>query len=648
MSRRRSGEKYAMLSKETRSRHSLYSFSKLLLILCVALTPDAFAQGVGYWHTKGGQILDADNNEVRIAGINWYGFETTDLVAHGLYSQDYHTILNAIHTQGYNTIRLPFSNQMVESPIIPTAIALQGTAGPINTDLAGLNSQQIMDKIITAAGALGLKVILDNHRSEAGNSNEPNGLWYTSTYPESNWIADWKTLVAHYMSYTDFHGNPIVIGVDLRNEPHLLAGSGKTGSCWTGDNWTNGCPLTDTAQNWPAAAGRAADAIQTINPGLLIFVEGTDCYSGDCGWQGANLEGAGKYPVTITHQDKLVYSAHDYGPDLSSQAWLNSSSTQASLNAAWTKFWGYLSVDNIAPIWIGEFGTTNASSDIENNSPGSQGQWFSGLVNFFSNHPSINWTYWALNGEDSFGLLDNTYDPTPANSLKQQLLESIQFPLSGTNKTGADACKLSPASPSSLNGSATSYNAITLSWKAVTPPAHCELTYSVYRSTTKAFTPSAKNMIASSLTTAAYADSNLLAATTYYYAVEAVDLHGTSSASAQASVKTLPPPSSACGITYTISDQWSGGFQASIAINNTGETNLSSWKLQWTFPSNQQISSFWGGNETVNGETVTVTNESYNGSLPAGDSITGLGFTASFSGTNSNPPRFTLNGIVCK
>src|SRR5207237_3053107 len=35
----------------------------------------AKAAGQGYWHTSGTQILDANNKPVRIAGINWFGFE---------------------------------------------------------------------------------------------------------------------------------------------------------------------------------------------------------------------------------------------------------------------------------------------------------------------------------------------------------------------------------------------------------------------------------------------------------------------------------------------------------------------------------------------------------------------------------------------
>jgi len=199
----------------------LFIFRSFLLLCMIGAPARLFAQGSGYWHASGSQILDSNGRVTRIAGINWYGFETTDQVVHGLWAQDYHTILNDIKSLGYNVVRLPYSNQMVESPVLPSNISFANGSGPINTDLKGLNALQVMDKLISAAGAIGLRVILDNHRSEAGNSAEQNGLWYTSSYPESAWINDWKTLTTRYMNFTGGSGNPIVIGMDLRNEPHL-------------------------------------------------------------------------------------------------------------------------------------------------------------------------------------------------------------------------------------------------------------------------------------------------------------------------------------------------------------------------------------------------------------------------------------------
>ncbi len=303
------------------------------IAIVLVLTTALFGQGAGYWHTSGNQILDSNNQVVRIAGINWYGFETTDQVAHGLWAQDYHSILNAIKNNGYNVIRMPFSNQMVETPIIPSNIGASNGNGFINTDIRGLTAPQIMDKIITTAGAIGLRVILDNHRSEAGNSAEQNGLWYTSAYPESAWINDWVTIVNRYKNFTDPSGNPIVIGADLRNEPHLNVSGSPTGACWTGDTATAGCPVSNTAQNWPAAATRAGNAVLQANPNLLIIVEGAECYNGDCDWWGGNLEGVASNPVTLSVANRLVYSPHDYGPNLFQQSWFNSNTTFAACRA---------------------------------------------------------------------------------------------------------------------------------------------------------------------------------------------------------------------------------------------------------------------------------------------------------------------------
>jgi endoglucanase len=375
----------------------------LLALACALAGSTAMAQppGTGYWHTAGNQILDSNNQPVRIAGINWYGLELPDMLPGGLWYQDYRAILGAVKSNGYNVIRIPFSNQMVESPIIPSNIVTVG----INTDLAGLNALQILDKIVIAAGDLGLKIILDNHRSEAGSSAEDSGLWYTSSYPESAWINDWTALAERYLN------NSTVIGVDLRNEP---GNATSGGSCW-------GCGTA--ANDWRLAAERAGNAVLAVNPSLLIFVEGTDWYNGDWGCWGEVLEGVQDYPVVLNVANQLVYSAHDYGPP---ESWFNDDTTYTSLATMWTKYWGYLSFNGIAPVWVGEFGTDNDSGDLEGSAPGSQGQWFQSLVTFLLNNPEIGWTYWTLNGEDTYGLLGENYGPAPVSALKQGMLASIQ------------------------------------------------------------------------------------------------------------------------------------------------------------------------------------------------------------------------------
>ena len=101
-----------------------------------------------------------------------------------------------------------------------------------------------------------------------------------------------------------------------------------------------------------------------------------------------------------------------------------------------------------------------------------------------------------------------------------------------------------------------------------------------------------------------------------------------------------------CQVTYTVTNQWPGGFGASLAITNLGSA-ISSWTLGWTFANGQKVTQLWNGNVTQSGANVTVTNMSYNGTIGAGATLSGVGFNGSWSGTNTNPTVFTLNGTTC-
>ena len=117
-----------------------------------------------------------------------------------------------------------------------------------------------------------------------------------------------------------------------------------------------------------------------------------------------------------------------------------------------------------------------------------------------------------------------------------------------------------PTGPPSLNATATSSSAISLSWTAAPENPPCTTSsYSVYGSTTNGFTPSSSNLIASGVTGLTYTNSGLAASTTYYYLVEALDSFGASAASPQATAKTQPNgsctsvPSAPTGLSATAS-----------------------------------------------------------------------------------------------
>ena len=106
-----------------------------------------------------------------------------------------------------------------------------------------------------------------------------------------------------------------------------------------------------------------------------------------------------------------------------------------------------------------------------------------------------------------------------------------------------------------------------------------------------------------------------------------------------------PVSSSSCKVHYS-ANQWPGGFTGGLTITNTGTTALSGWTLTFTFPGSQQITQGWNGVFSQSGANVTVTNASWNGSLPAGASVS-PGFNGSWSGSNSAPTAFHLNGAAC-
>lgn len=69
---------------------------------------------------------------------------------------------------------------------------------------------------------------------------------------------------------------------------------------------------------------------------------------------------------------------------------------------------------------------------------------------------------------------------------------------------------------------------------------------------------------------------------------------------------------------------------AEVIVKNNSGSAVGSWKVSFTVPNGFKITNSWGGNFSVNGSTVTVTNVDYNGNIPAGGSVSG-GFNYSSS-----------------
>jgi endoglucanase len=300
-------------------------------------------------------------------------------------------MMDQIVSAGFNTLRLPYSNQFLDT-VTPTGVNFA-----LNPNLRGLNGLALLDYIVNSAGRRGLRVILDRHRPAVDGQSE---LWYTQKVPEAAWIQDWVMLARRY------RGNSAVVGADLSNEPHGAA-------TWGDDN-----PATD----WRLAAERAGNAILDANPDWLIVVEGIQQAPGDTYWWGGNLSGAGQAPVRLSNPERLVYSAHDYGPEESGQPWLRDADFPNNLPAVWRSHWAYLQQDGIAPVIVGEFGGRSIGGDAE-------GMWQRSLISFLE-QGGYSYAYWVWNPDAWIGglLMD---DRGTLDSAKMALLRPSQAPLLG-------------------------------------------------------------------------------------------------------------------------------------------------------------------------------------------------------------------------
>jgi endoglucanase len=513
---------------------------KALLILCLLIAP-ASARAAG-WTTSGVEIRDPAGQPFVISSVNWYGAETRIFVPHGLWSENYTTLLDQIKALGFSTIRLPFANETWQANPKPSRNNIGGCPACQNK-----RARDVLALVVNYAGSIGLHIVMDNHRSDGGNSAQGNGLWYLTSgrnsYTEQKWINDWvsvlrwthgipqtqgapDTITVNYLASDGF---PTVIGFDLRNEPHTVCQGGCNylgGSTWgTGDGinsavnpnpnpFSPACVATGTCHDWRLAAERAGDTIlgEAAANGWdypLIMVEGISQYptatgtpangpydfyvwggslqgvNGNAGNPGAPIvlnaggNAAGLGPAV---SNQVVYSAHDYGPTLYQNPWFNATTCYASgcssssLADLWNRQWAFINTGNVnpvwpghpsypwantgatpytvAPLWLGEFGTGNASGDLYSTGAGSQGQWFTDMVNFIQSSfaptatndsgipvQSLHFSYWALNGNDSYGILTSDFSTVQTPAKVYTFLCAIQRgPLALPPGPGAGQC----------------------------------------------------------------------------------------------------------------------------------------------------------------------------------------------------------------
>lgn len=345
------------------------------------LTPLYAARPDGVY--KGGALLP-------LYGLNWFGLETCDRAPHGLWSgRSVAELLAQVKGYGFNALRLPVAPEVLRDQGQVASWARTGDPAYPQSPLAGLRY------VLGKAQGLGFHVLLDLHtfRCDLIGGNLPGKPFDPAQgYTKQDWLEDLKRLARLSLEF------PNVFGIDLSNEPYHL-----------------------TWAEWKALAQEGAQAVLSVNPRVLVAVEGVGNASDNGGYPafwGGNLKEA---QDDLGLGDRLLYLPHVYGPSVHPMPYFSDPGFPENLPAVWDAHFGHLSARSL-PWGIGEFGGKYQGQDQV---------WQDRFVRYLRQKGVRVWFYWALNPNsgDTGGILEDDWK-TPVWP-KIRLLQSLMAAPSG-------------------------------------------------------------------------------------------------------------------------------------------------------------------------------------------------------------------------
>lgn len=348
-------------------------------------------------HVRGNQIVTEDGNPVWMTGANWFGFNTTERVFHGLWSANIEELTRSMAQRGINIVRVPIASELLLEWKNGQAKPTSAVNEHANPELAGMTTLEIWDYWLGLCDKYGVKVMIDVHHPHIDNSGHIYPMWFRDAITPEVFYQTWEWITARHKT------DDTVVAMDIQNEPHGKPSEdprAKWDSSTDVDNWKHACET----------AGRR---ILAINPNVLILCEGIEIYPRDganwssatntdyyFNWWGGNLRGVRDHPVNLgARQSQLVYSPHDYGPSVWRQPWFEGEWNKSTLERdVWQPNWFYIHQENTAPLLIGEWGGHMDGGENE--------KWMTALRDFMVEH-RLHQTFWAINPNsgDTGGLL---------------------------------------------------------------------------------------------------------------------------------------------------------------------------------------------------------------------------------------------------
>jgi aryl-phospho-beta-D-glucosidase BglC (GH1 family) len=210
------------------------------------------------------------------------------------------------------------------------------------------------------------------------SEDDAQGLWFNDRWPPGKFLAAWRDMAARYAS------NPLVAGMDIMNEPRRSRVGGRVLT----PAWGTGS-VTDIAAVYTAAG----NLIHKVSPEVLIICEGVGF--------AADLTGVARHPVRLEHPGKVVYSLHDY-------SWYHpTGQPRTTYFDQMHRAGGYILTEDIAPLWIGEFGNDTRSLDNFGRAASPAAGWWNNVEAWLTEH-DVDWCWWPLNPNQPRGTVPVT------------------------------------------------------------------------------------------------------------------------------------------------------------------------------------------------------------------------------------------------
>lgn len=318
--------------------------------------------------------------EYRIRGVNWFGFNTNCYTVHGLWAHDLVYYLDFLTAYGINSLRIPFSYEMVQMMYTSVPSYDCTNQDPFSYHHTVVNN---LHRFFYETSIRNITVLLDFHNIHDRITEYP----ISDGISKEDVFRTWQTVVKEFAQY------PHLLGIDLKNEPH---------GDITWDVWGSFCSelilfLDETVKEYTG----------------LFFIEGVQEKSDGSVWGGSFSQVKQTLPILTSTSlgSRIIFSPHVYGYSVRGSV--------ANEDTDWDFDMWFGNLLDAFPnaIVLGEIGGYFVSEDY---------QWHQKIRDYLQRHDLHDTYYWCMNPDsgDTGGIF--YHDWITPNQEKLEFLRQVQ------------------------------------------------------------------------------------------------------------------------------------------------------------------------------------------------------------------------------